>query len=270
MLTTRRFLAIAALTIAAPFVALAQHVPGDGAPELPDPGFELSGHTRLFYDLGDTDAMFEYAARYDTDRSALAHGLTAGAYHRIHRNVKIGGFYRLRIGERHDEDWVLADGEWIWRDTSGRPEHTFLADVTPRFLAEFLPGEDWVGAVKARYGLTLFREDDELVAMSTLLVRPGLTWFWMRDREPVMNASIQYGLYLPLGFGDTWWYRHGPYANLVYHLTPDLMLNASAGIAWIHWTESADFDEEWPNNRYAEPVYRPWTIDVGVIYRLHG
>ena len=246
------------------------HDPGDGAPLVPNPGFELTGYARLFYDLGDLDAMLHYLGRYDTDRSAMMNSAMIGGYYRIHDNVKVGAFYKLAVGERHDEDWIESGSSWIWRDTSGRLEHTFHADVTPRFLLEFMPGRDWVLSIKNRYGITLFEEGGELVTLQTLLVRPGLTWFWVRDREPVLNVSVQYGVYASLDFGDTWWYRHGPYAQLIYHLAPDLMLGVDAGTNWIYWTESADFDRVWPNNGYTINVWRPWTIGVGVIYRLRG
>lgn len=247
----------------------ALHDPGDGAPPIPDPGFEYSGHARLFYDAGDLDGLLEYTGRWDTDRSAYAQAVRLGAYYRLIDNLKVGAFYRLAFGERHDEDWVESGSEWIWRDTSRRPEHSLILDATPRFLLEFLPGEDWVLSAKARYALTLFSQDDELVTMSTLLLRPGLTWFWIRDREPVLNVSVHYAAYIPLDFGENWWYRHGPYVNLVYHLTPDLMIDASVGRQNIFWSESSKFDEVWPDNGYSVNVYQPWTIGVGVIYRLH-
>lgn len=256
-----------ALTVVVATAGWALHDPGDGAPELPNPGYELSGHARLFYDLGDLDGLLEYLGRWDTDRSAYAQGVRLGAYYRVHDNVKLGAFYRLGFGERHDEDWIESGSDWIWRDTARRPEHTFILDATPRFLFDFLPGEDWVFQTKVRYALTYFEQDGP-VTMNTLLVRPGLTWFWIRDREPVLNASLQYAAYLPLDFGENWWYRHGPYVNLVYHLGPQLMVNASVGRQWIFWTESADFLRVWPDDGYTRNVYSPWTVDAGVILRL--
>ena len=265
-LTMRRTLLVLVMAVVVATTAASLHDPGDGAPEHPDPGYELSGHARFFYDLGDLDGLLEYTGRWDTDRSAYAQGVRLGAYYRVHDNVKLGAFYRLGFGERHDEDWIESGSDWVWRDTSRRPEHTFMLDATPRFLLDFLPGEDWVFQTKVRYALTFFDEGGP-VTLNTLLVRPGLTWFRIRDREPLLNASLQYAAYLPLDFGENWWYRHGPYVNVVYHLGPELMLDASVGRQWIFWTESEDFDRVWPNNGYSQPIWSPWTFDVGVIYR---
>lgn len=263
---TRLILLISALAL--PLSVFAQHAPGNGAPEIPMPGFELSGHARLFYDIGDLDAMLDYVGRYDTDRSAMANAVTAGAYYRVLENLKLGAFYRIQVGERHDEDWIQSGGNWVWRDTSTRLEHTFMFDATPRVLLDFLPGETWVGALKTRYEVNLYEQDNALIVHNTVFVRPGLTWFWLRDREPVLNVSLQYGLYLPIGFGENWWYAHGPYASVMYNVTNDLLVDLSIGTRWIYWTESAAFDAAWPNNSYAEPIYRPWTINAGVVYRM--
>ncbi len=266
----KRYLLAIGVALLVPAAAWSLHDPGDGAPLLPDPGYEISAHARLFYDRDDVDWLLEYAGRWDTDRSAFAQGVRVGAYYRLLDNLKIGGFYRLAFGERHDEDWIESGSDWIWRDTSRRPEHTFMLDATPRFLLDFLPGKDWVLSAKARYGLTVFRQNQTPISLSTLLLRPGLTWFWIRDREPVLSVSAQYAAYLPLDFGENWWYRRGPYVNLVYHLAPGLMVDASIGRQRIFWSESADFDRVWPDNGYAQSVYSPWTVEVGVIYRLPG
>lgn len=251
----------------------AQHAPGDGAPLLPSPAFELGGHARVFADAGDLSGMLEYLTRFETDRMVdngeefLYHALAAGGYYRLHRNVKVGAFYRLQFGARHDEDWIETDGQWLWRDTAGRAEHVFMADATPRLLLRFLPEESWVLAVKNRYELTVFTQDAERTMLHSLLVRPGLTYFHLRDREPVFNASLQYATYWSLSFGEVPWYRHGPYVNLLYHLRSGLSVDLSLGRQWIYWSESADFDAAWPNNTYAEQIHRAWTVDAGVIYR---
>lgn len=141
-----------------------------------------------------------------------------------------------------------------------------MLDATPRFLLEFLPGRNWVLAVKNRYELIRFEgEEGSPTALHTMLVRPGLTYFHLVDREPVFNLSVQYATYLSLGFGERPWYRHGPYLGFLYHLSEGVQLNTAFGVQWVCWTESSEFDRVWPNNGYAEQIYRPFTIDVGLI-----
>jgi hypothetical protein len=243
----------------------ALHDPGDGAP-LVDPGVEAQAHARVFYDAGDIEGMGEYLTRYESDRDAFYYGVTFGGYYRLVRNLKLGAFYRLQLGARHDEDWVESGSDWVWADTGQRLEHVFMLDAAPRFLLDFLPGRNWVFAVKNRYELTVYNHEGTGAALQSLLVRPGLTYFWMVDREPVINISLQYATYWSLNFGERPWYRHGPYLNVLYHLTPRLKADVGVGTQWVYWSESSDFDRVWPNNGYAQQVYRALTLDFGVIY----
>ena len=256
---------IAILLLSGPAFA-SHHLPEESMPPIPVNGIEASGFARLLLDFGDLDALASYSATYETDRSILGQSFMAGGYYRVHPNLKLGAFYELAFGQRHDDDWIEIGEAWLWRDTSGRLEHTFIADVTPRFLVPFLPGESWVFSLKNRYELTVY-DQDETVTRNTALIRPGLTWFFVRDREPVINVSVQYATYLSLDFGSTWWYRHGPYASVIYHLTPFVLLDLQVGTQWIYWSDSAEFLADFPTSTYDMPIYRPWLINLGVIVR---
>lgn len=261
-------------------VGWAQHQPGDGAPLIPAPGFEIGAHGRFFVIHDDLSGLLEYTGRLDSDRLPSAHpdraqpavlynSVAAGAYYRVHRNLKLGLIYKLQFGARHNEDWIEGPDDWIWRDTGARPEHVLIVDATPRFLLGFLPGEDWVFSLRNRYEVTLYSDGAERRALQSLLVRPGLTYFVMRNRRPVLNLSLQYGTYWSLNFGEeSPWYRHGPYLNVLYHFSSAFAVDLSLGTQWIYWDESSEFDAAWSNNTYAVQTWRPWTIEAGVIYRL--
>mgnify|MGYP003932449013 CR=1 FL=1 len=232
-------------------------------PLIPETGFEIHTHGRLFYSPGEFDVMAEYVGRFeDVDREFRYQSLTLGSYYRLLRNLKVGAFYRLQFGARHDDDWIADGVDWFWVDAARRAEHLAILDATPRFLLDFLPGESWVASLKARY------EYNFTNAQQTLLVRPGLTWFWVRSREPVLNVSTQYTAYFSLNFGDEPWYRHGPYVNLLYHLSPNVQIDASLSRQWIYWSESADFVADHPAESYTNNVYSPWLVDVGMILRF--
>ena len=239
-------------------------VQAEHLPEIRATGFEIHTHSRLFAHHGDLSGMVEYAGRFeDQDLELRYQSLTLGGYYRVHRNVKAGAFYRLQVGAHHDDDWVVTTyPQWDWRDTSGRLEHLLIVDVTPRFLLDFLPGRTWVGSVKNRYAYNFHN------GQQTLLVRPGLTWFRMVNREPVLNVSIQYATYLSLNFGDRFWYRHGPYLNVLYHLTPFLQLDASLARQTVYWTESGEFRTRHPGETYGRNTYSPWVVDIGLIVML--
>jgi hypothetical protein len=235
----------------------------DHLPMIPTDGFEIHTHARLFYYHDDLSGMAEYVGRFEEpDLEFRYQSLTLGGYYRAHENVKVGAFYKVQLGARHDDDWVDTDPGWEWVDTSSRFEHLALLDVTPRFLLDFLPGGNWVVSLKNRY------EYNFSDSRQSLLVRPGLTWFWLVDREPVLNVSAQYATYLSLNFGDKIWYRHGPYLNLLYHLTRFLQVDLSVARQTTYWSESVDFRESHPNEAYGNHLYRPWVVDVGFIVTL--
>jgi len=240
-------------------------VSADHFPSIPADGFEIQGHSRFFYYRDEISTMVEYIGRFEEpDLDFGYQSLTLGGYYRLHENVKAGAFYRVQAGARHDDDWVDTSPGWEWTDTSDRFEHLAILDLTPRFLVEFLPGANWVAAVKNRYAYNFFN------GQQTLLVRPGLTWFWVVDREPVLNVSAQYATYFSLNFGDRAWYQHGPYLNVLYHVLPWLQIDASVAYQAVYWSESADFRASHPNESYPSNVYRPWTLDLGAIVTLRN
>ena len=188
--------------------------------------------------------------------------LTLGSYYRLHRNVKAGAFVRLQQGVRHDDDWVEPSaGVWEWEDASDRSEVVAIADVTPRFQLSFLPGGNWVLAVKSRYELNTAN------LQQSIKVRPGLTWFWIVDRNPLLNATAAWEGYVPLNFGSTLFYEQWAYLSLLYHLTPTVKLEASLARRTVTWTDSEDFDDFAPAESY-EVDYRAWVVGVGVLWMI--
>jgi hypothetical protein len=229
-------------------------------PTIPETALEVHTHGRLFYTAGDLSGMLEYVGRFeDVEREFRYQSVTLGGYYRLLPNLKAGAFYRLQVNVRHDNDWVADGSDWLWVDASGRLEHLAMVDLTPRVL---LPGGPVVLSSKFRY------EYNFTTAEQSLLVRPGLTYFVVRDREPVLNISAQYGTYFSLNFGAVGWYRQGPYLNLLYHLSSNIMIDVSASKQNIYWSESEDFLDEAPTGTYPSNVYSPWIVDVGFILRF--
>jgi hypothetical protein len=188
--------------------------------------------------LEDSDHQFRYRA------------VIAGAYYRLHKNVKAGAFYRVQQGARHDDDWISpAVDEWEWVDSRDRTEQVLLLDVTPRFLFDFLPGEDWVFAIKNRYMYNTFNNHH------SLMVRPGLTYFLMRNREPVFTFSLNYGFYIPLNFGDRFFYEHEPYLSVLYHLNRNVKLELTGAYKIVTWSTSEDAE--------TAPGGEPYAVNAG-------
>ncbi len=234
----------------------------DHVPVAPAPALEGRARTALLVDGARFDGLLEIEGLLGLDPIALGRrGLTIGGYWRPIPNLKLGAFYRLQAGVLHDDDWIdLAPG-WGWQDTRGRWESQVLVDASPRFALPFLPGGDWVFMLKTRWQLNAFNGEQ------SLLVRPSLTWFWIRDRDPVLNVALSWDLYVPLTFGTTLLYEQYPYLTLLWHATPTLKLEASAAYRTVTWSPSADFLAAHPTETYAVP-FRSIVVGAGVVMQL--
>jgi hypothetical protein len=242
--------------LAVPNAAHAEHVPS-----VPQGVVELSTHGRLFVKIDALEPFLELEGRFEGEDFAFRYrALTAGGYYRVHENLKLGAFYRLQSGVRHDDDWILEDSKWQWRDTTDRYEHVLLGDVSPRVLLPFLPGEDWRFMLKSRYRYNFFNDHQ------TLLVRPSLTYFWMKARRPVLTLSARYAWYFSLNYGDTPVYEHAPYLNVLYHLSPKVILDGSLRYRTVTWSTSEELAPD--QSGYTEK-YRALAFGLGVIVRLN-
>ncbi len=213
-----------------------------GTGESPADGieFRFGVRTLLLADGGQLDPYLELRGEFPGNSAFLGYGaLTAGAYYRLHPNLKIGGFYRLQIGGRHDEDWILnADDHWVWADSSARAEHLLIADLSPRFLLDFLPGRDWVAMFKSRLVFNTYN------GHLSLYTRPGLSYSHFRDRTVLFGFGIHYATGWSLNFGQSAQYSQQAYADGILHLSD---------VYKLQWQLS------WNEHRYAgEFMARPF------------
>jgi len=73
-----------------------------------------------------------------------------------------------------------------------------------------------------------------------LMAKPGINYFYLKDREPIWNAGLYYSIYFPLNFGKTLVYEHGPYFSFLYHLNRVIKFEFRASyLDWI-WTQGKD------------------------------
>jgi hypothetical protein len=221
---------------------------------------EIEGRAALLLDTPRFDPLLETIGRFeDQDLQFRYRALTVGSYYRLHRNLKVGLFYRLQAGARHDDDWVETVPGWAWLDTRERLEHLLVVDVSPRFQLDFLPGRNWVLTVKARYLLNSYQ------LQQSVLLRPGITYFWMIDREPFLNVSFNYGLYFPLNFGDTLIYEQAPYLSVLYHASRNVKLELTGSFQSVVWSSSADTIA---NGDSYQVKYNAFAVGLGVLLVL--
>ena len=177
---------------------------------------DLEGRIAMMATAGKWNPYVEVRGVYHGSEGAFRYNsYTVGSYYRAAPWLKVGAFYRLQGGARHLEDWIVVatPESQSWNDVTGRYENLIYLDATPRFLLPWMPGENWVAPVKVRYSYN-FRNNDQ-----SLLLRPGLTYVVMSEREPVVSLNLNYNFYFALNFNDVPLYAHGPYFSVIGHLS---------------------------------------------------
>jgi hypothetical protein len=234
--------------------ASADHIP-------PSPSLAVAYEPlgRIIAEVGPFNPYLEILGRWNDPSPGFAYrSLSIGGYYRPIPNLKIGAFYRLQAGARHNDDWVQSGPGWIWQDTTERYEQLLVLDASPRFLLPH-PLEDAVVMLKSRWAYNFF--DGE----QSLMVRPGITYFILRDGRPLAEIAMQYAAYLALNFGERLLYAQTPYLELLYHLAPELQLSLGAGLQMRSWTTSSEVLAV-TGDHYTVGS-RTITLQVGLIYR---
>jgi hypothetical protein len=241
------------------FIPLSMHA--SHVPPTPEGALEFALDLRMLAKYGRLNPMVELEMRVEDDPRQFGYrSLTAGSYYRISRHIKAGAFYRLQMGARHDDDWIFLDPGWGWVDSRDRFEHILILDFSPRFQLKFLPGENWVFMLKNRYLYNTFNNEH------TLKVRPGITYFLMRNRDPLLNFSFNYALYVPINWGDTFIYSHYPYLEVLYHVSPLVKLYLNAAYKTVTWSTSEDVIEQ--NDPGYSVDYRAFVIGGGINFHF--
>lgn len=234
----------------------------DNAPVAPNGVIEDEGRTALILQLGSFDLLADLTGRLENANLTFDYrAVTIGGYYRVLKNLKLGAFYRLQAGVRHDDDWVNATPLlWSWQSTVGRFESVFMVDASPRFLLDFLPGRSWVVMLKGRYAFNTFE------SQQSLLVRPELTFFWLIDGQPFMDFSASYEAWFPLNYGTTLIYESYPWIGVHYHLTPECMLELGGSYKSTVWSSS----QQWlaAGDPAYQVTYSRWLLSLGVIWTI--
>jgi len=210
----------------------------------------------IFQPLAESTQRWQYEGRRLYREGML------GSYARVEKHLKLGAFYRLQYGARHDDDWVRnTQGLWVWRDTTSRPESVLVLDATPRAELPFLPGGHWTGTLKLRY------ERNFTDAQNAFLAAPELAWFWMDGLTPRATVFLRYEAWFPLNFGRTAVYEQWWYLAALWHARPWLSLGPQIALREEVWSTSAEFRTLNPSLNY-KTVYRSWVPGFAVTARL--
>lgn len=227
--TTAKAAALLAL-LAAPAAAQLRAPESGGRP------LEYEAVARAFTKAGPLEPGVEYLQRWQYDGGRRFQSLQLGGYSRVAKNLKLGAFWRLQGGARHDDDWVRnGPGDWAWRNTTGRSEQVIGVDAVPRVLLPFLPGGDWTGTMRVRYERNLYNNHE------VLRLEPELACFWMDGLRPLATAFVRHEQHLALNFGNGLVWERWTYLAALYHAHPHLSLGPT--LAWRDefWSSSNDY-----------------------------
>lgn len=226
MIRTTASLFLLALGASAALAAPVPQVPRGRLPE-----YEAS--VRVMGRAGKLEPLADMTERWQFERQRPSRSLTLGSYGRAHRNLKLGVFYQVQSGARHDDDWTNnGAGTWFWRPTTNRPESIAILDATPRASL----GGRFVGALKVRYEHNFFN------GHRSLKLEPEVAWFWLDGLSPKATVFIRHGTYIPLNFGtrsyyERWWYLAG-----LWHPSQSVSLGPSLALRDVVWTTSAAYE----------------------------
>lgn len=166
----------------------------------------------------------------------------AGYLKRIHKKFKFGGFVEIQTANRHDDDWIILNGDdWTWENSDERLEFLFTGDFTyrSRVLRRL------VFELKNRLSFNAYNEN------TFLRLRPGLNYFILdKYNTPVWNILVQYEYYHPLNYGEATPYEQWFYLSGLYHQTSTFKWGPMLSYKSIRWDPSKEFKQMFPNEDY--------------------
>ncbi|MBT7608960.1 MAG: hypothetical protein HN576_04345 [Bacteriovoracaceae bacterium] len=228
-----------ALSFLISVAASADHAPSNNSPSMGQ-----AAVVRFFYKTPKFSNLIEYKQHTEVDTQKES-GLTLGSRYRLHRNFKAGLFFSRRQGLRHDDDWVKDNNnDWVWQNTNNRAENFVIFELSPRMLLPFLSGKTWVFEFRMRGERNL--ENDH----NSLKLKPGLTYFWLKNGAPFMNFFLQYEAYLPLNYGTETIYQTWIYTGFLFHWSKRFKPGLFFTKYEKKWGPSATFNTSSPGETY--------------------
>lgn len=199
-----------------------------------DAGTSYLGTVRFFQKEKKFNHQFQFAGSSKVDHRKYKE-ITLGTRYRLHRNLKVGIFASEKWGLIHDEDWTDFGNTWDWKDTNSRAEFELTADLIPRYLLDFLPGENWVGEVRIRFKRNFHASEN------TIIARPGLTYFYFHKGKPFLNFFFQYEWHRALNYGFDKDRERWLYLGAMYHVDEVLKIGLSYSDYQMIWEGTEEF-----------------------------
>jgi len=196
-------------------------------------GIHYKGSVRYFHSLKKINFMGEAThATEVVNRTTKA--LTLGTRYRAFKNLKLGLFFSQRYGIWHDRDWIKKS-KWIWRENDSRGEFNSILELSPRAMLDFIPGKNWIFEGRVRWEHNFHEQHD------TIIVRPGLSYFWFLKGEPFMNFFAQYEIHHPLNYGNASIRENWAYFGILKHINPHFSVGLTYSLYKMLWEDFKSF-----------------------------
>jgi len=202
----------------------------DHTPTALSEGPNFRGVFRTFYPYKKVKLLGELEFRQEENNRNYK-ALRLGGKYRLHRNLKLGAYFKRAYGLRHDDDWVKPD-KWKWLDSESRGENLFSIEASARTLLNSLPGGSWVGEFRLQNEMNLHNDQN------VFKLRPGLTYIWTKNGKAFINFYAQYEVYMPTNFSDESIYEKWAYLGSLYHFTKSLKFGVFYSQKSVTWTTS--------------------------------
>jgi hypothetical protein len=167
--------------------------------------------------------------------------LLVGSYYRFDGKQRLGLFYSQQKGLRHSEDWDLKNSKWFWKDTSQRTEE--LYDITYTKKIRHI-GKPLI------YNLNSTYQINKNFGFSTLILKPGIQYFFQRDGLIKYSLKLDLPLYFAMNYDDENLYKKGLYLAAIYHYSKIMSFAITANYLEETWVESSIADKIEPNEPY--------------------
>lgn len=193
---------------------------------------ELSLIARIFKSFPSYKIMGEYESGhlYQNKDYRL---IKTGAYF-LNKNAQQWGAFISNVeGLRHDDDWILKNGKWRWRDTSSRNETIANLSYSKRFRASIF--SDIVYEIRSDFQYNFFNDQQ------VVILKPSVFYFFLKNGVPLWSLNFSPLGYFPLNFSNYSLYKYGIYSSFLYHYKKSIILGISHKYRIERWSESKDF-----------------------------
>lgn len=146
---------------------------------------------------------------------------------KLTKGLKVILGHGVFFGLRHNEDWIVENGNWFWRDTGGRKE-----SITHWGLQFKRPlSTETAYQIKALHTYNSFNEQQDVALHNSLM------WF----STPKSVSLVELRLNFPANYARQTMNYYSLYTGWLYFITNGLSLGPSLSYGFQKWTEPLSY-----------------------------